>query len=533
MITIKQKIAVLILSGAIMLNGSLQSAFSQTLPSGYIHQKVTSTELPTALSFTPDGRPIVCSSVGGKGIALIVNNEGTTTPFLTIPKTFTNNEKGLLGLTFDPDFAANGYVYIYYTADLSANVDQSSTCQNTIARITAINYIADLSTLIPLLKLYVNPKFIIQPNHDGGALRFGPDGKLYVASGDLDLWCSNQCISGPNAGGCACGRTWISPTYSQDTSLYNGKILRINKDGSAPKDNPFYKEGSTDARNYLFALGVRNPYTMHFKKGTSQLWINDVGSSGINKREEINMIDVSNPSSKVGKNLGFNNGTSQPTDGTPPSTEGFFNANDDPAYKTFTQPIQVYLPSEGCAISGGTFYEPTTPSFDSQYVGKYFYMDFCQGWIKYMDADGKNINTFATGLAGGGQGFGSVSIEDAPDGNMYHLVRSSKAGVSGLYRIKGPIATGTDASLRENKYAFSIHPNPAKNVLNVHFNGLYSEQGVITVYDMMGKVQTTFAVLAKPGFNDENYDISQLPRGIYNVNFSTPNAKASKKLVVE
>lgn len=533
MITIKQKIAVLILSGAIMLYGSLQSAFSQTLPSGYIHEKVTSTELPTALSFTPDGRPVVCSSVGGKGIAVIVNSNGTTTPLFTIPKTYTNKEKGLVGLTFDPDFATNGYVYIYYTADLSSNGDQSGTCQNTIARITAKDYVADMASIKTLLKLYINPKFIIQPNHDGGTMRFGPDGKLYVASGDLDLYCSIRCISGPNAGGCNCGPVWISGTYGQDTTLFMGKILRINKDGSAPTDNPFYKVGSNNARNYIFTLGVRNPYTMHFRKGTSQLWINDVGSSGTNKKEEINMIDVSNPTSFIGKNLGFNNGTSDPTDGTPPSTEGSFDVNDDPAFKTFTAPVYSYDPSEGCAISGGTFYEPSTPSFDSKYVGKYFYMDFCQGWIKYMDADGKNINTFATGLAGGGQGFGSVSIEDAPDGYMYHLVRSSRAGVSGLYRIKGPIATGTDASIKENKYAFSIHPNPAKNILNIHFNGMYSEQGSITVYDMMGKVQTTFTILAKPGFNDENYDISQLPRGIYNVNFSTPNAKATKKLVVE
>ncbi len=515
----------------------IQSAFAQTLPSGYVHEKVTSTELPTALAFTPDGRVIVCSSVGGKGIAVIVNKDGSTTPFFTIPKTYTNKEKGLVGLAFDPDFSSNGYVYIYYTADLSANGDQNSTCQNTIARITAKDYVADNATLTPLLKLHINPKFIIQPNHDGGTLAFGPDGKLYAASGDMDLWCSNKCISGPNAGSCNCGPTWIQPTYSQDTALFTGKILRINKDGSAPTDNPFYKVGSTNARNYLFALGVRNPYTMHFKKGTSQLWINDVGSNGNNKKEEINMIDVSNPKSLVGKNLGFNNGTTETSDGTAPSTEGFFDVNDDPTFKTFTQPVQVYPASEGCAISGGTFYDSKTPTFESKYIGKYFYMDFCQGWIKYMDADGKNINTFATGLAGGGSGFGSICIEEAPDGNMYHLVRSKTAGVSGLYRIKGPVvAAGTDGSVSQNKYAFSIHPNPANNnnKLNYHFNAQYSETGKIQFVDLMGKVRKTVEIKFEQGFNDHMIDdISDLQKGVYMVNFSTPNAKATKKLVVE
>ena len=526
----------MIAASIFVLNCLVHKSFGQTFPSGYTHEKVTSTDLPTALAFTPDGRPVICSSFAGKGIASIVNKNGSISPLFTIPKTFTNLEKGLLGLAFDPDFATTGYVYIYYTVDLSTNGDQTSTCQNTIARITAKNYVGDVSTLTPLLKLHINPKFIIQPNHDGGSLRFGPDGKLYAASGDMDLWCSNKCISGPNAGNCGCGATWIPPTYPQDTALFNGKIIRINKDGSAPTDNPFYKAGSTNARNYIFTLGVRNPYTMHFKKGTSQLWINDVGSSGNNKREEINMIDVSNPKSLVGKNLGYNNGTTETPDGTAPSTEGFFNVNDDPTFQTFTQPVHVYEPSEGCAISGGTFYESSTPTFESKYMGKYFYMDFCQGWIKYMDADGKNINTFATGLAGGGSGFGSVSIEEGPDGNMYHLVRSKTAGVSGLYRIKGPLVAATEGSVAENKYAFSIHPNPANNnnKLNYHFNAQYSETGKIQFIDLMGKVKKTVEIKFEQGFNDHMIeDISDLPRGVYMVNFSTPNAKATKKLVVE
>ena len=533
--TNKLKLASLLGLASILYCSTLLETVAQVLPSGYTHEKVTSTELPTAIAFTPDGRAVVCSSVGGKGIAIIVNKDGSTTPFFTIPNTHTNNEKGLIGLAFDPDFTTNGYVYVFYTKDLSANGDQSANCQNTIARITAKNYVADMSTLTTLLKLFENPEFIKQPNHDGGALAFGPDGKLYIASGDLDFYGNVKCFYN-NAINCeATPGATFPPAHSQDTNLVIGKVLRINKDGSAPNDNPFYKAGDMGVRNYIFVLGLRNPYTMHFRKNTSQLWINDVGSSGANKREEINMINVSNPKSTTGKNLGYNNNVSNPANGTPPSTEGFFDANNT-KFKTYTQPVQVYNPADGCAISGGTFYESATPTFEPKYIGKYFYMDFCQGWIKYMDADGKNINTFATGLAGGGSGFGSVSIEDGPDGNMYHLVRSKSAGVSGLYRIKGPLVAATEGSVAENKYAFSIHPNPANNnhKLNYHFNAQYSETGKIQFLDLMGKVKKTVEIKFEQGFNDHMIeDISDLPRGVYMVNFSTPNAKATKKLVVE
>jgi glucose/arabinose dehydrogenase len=517
-------------------------ALAQTLPNGYVHQKVLSTELPTGLAFTPDGRPIVLTSVGGTGRALIINTDNSVDTLLVMTKVFTNAEKGLLGIAFDPNYASNGYIYVYATLDLSSGGTQNTNSQNSIVRFTAKNYKADLSTRKVLLGLHISPKFLLgQPNHDGGTIAFGSDGKLYVASGDLDIWCSVKCMpQGPNASGCNCGASWVAPTHTQDTSLFLGKILRINPDGTAPTDNPFYKAGSTDARNYIFALGVRNPYTMHFKKGTNQLWINDVGSSGGNKREEINMLDITNPSIK--RNLGYNNGTSNPGDGTPPSTEGSFDVNAHPAFKTFTAPVYSYAPSEGCAIAGGVFYEPTSASFESKYVGKYFYMDFCQGWIKYMDADGKNIQNFATGLAGNNKkpdgsfngGFGSVAIESGPDGYMYHLVRSTDNGVSGLYRIKGPLAVGVDKEIANNRYAFSVHPNPSlEGKINVHYNAAIEEQAVIEVFNQVGILKKSFNINGASGFNDYNLDMQDLERGVYVVKFSTANAKASQKLVIK
>ena len=218
---------------------------------------------------------------------------------------------------------------------------------------------------------------------------------------------------------------------------YHGKIIRINKDGSAPIDNPWYKVNGSEPSKRIYAKGVRNPFTMHVRKGTSDLYFNDVGSADGNnnykKWEEVNKCPFNLDT--LGKNFGFNQGTF-------PSAEGVVDVT-KPEFKGYANPLFAYLSSrngganisKGCAIVGGTFYEPSKPTFPAEYIGKYFFMDFCEGWINYMDEDGKNVKSFGTGFAGGGSGFGSFCLEENIDGNLYHLVRSQTAGVSGLYRI--------------------------------------------------------------------------------------------------
>ena len=173
-------------------------------------------------------------------------------------------------------------------------------------------------------------------NHNGGALHFGPDGKLYIAVGE-------------NANG----------ANSQTLSNLLGKLLRLNADGSIPSDNPFFNSASGQNRA-IWALGLRNPYTFAFQRGTNRMFINDVGQS---TWEEIN-------DGVAGSNYGW------------PTTEG---PTADPRFRS---PIFWYgrSPSTtgGCAITGGVFYNPPAVQFPASYVGRYFFADFCSGWIEYL-----------------------------------------------------------------------------------------------------------------------------------------------------
>src|SRR5205823_2838468 len=153
-------------------------------------------------------------------------------------------ERGLLGVTFDPNFASNNFVYVYYTVP-------GSPAHNRVSRFTANGDVALGGSELVLLNL---DNLSSATNHNGGAIHFGPDGKLYIAVGE-------------NANG----------NNSQTLANLLGKILRINSDGSTPTDNPFFN--TAGARKEIWALGLRNPFTFAFQPGTTRMIINDVCQS--------------------------------------------------------------------------------------------------------------------------------------------------------------------------------------------------------------------------------------------------------------
>lgn len=208
-------------------------------------------------------------------------------------------ERGLLGVAFDPHFALNQYIYLYYTVP-------GTPAHNRVVRFTANGDVVLAGSRVILLELN---SLSTATNHNGGALHFGPDDNLYIAVGD-------------NAKG----------SNSQNLSNLFGKILRVASDGTIPSDNPFVQ--STTARHEIWALGLRNPFTFAFRGTTNFMYINDVGES---TWEEIDL-------GQAGANYGW------------PATEG---PTTDPAYKS---PIYNYGHSDGCAITGGAFYLPSTPT---------------------------------------------------------------------------------------------------------------------------------------------------------------------------
>ena len=330
-------------------------ATGATVPAGFVDS--TFVQVPadaTAMQFAPDGRLFVCQQSG----KLRVVQDGTllSTPFLTLPVD-SIGERGLLGVAFDPDFERNQYVYVHYTAT-------TPTIHNRVSRFTANGNVAVAGSELVLLNL--DP--LTARNHNGGALHFGNDGKLYIAVGD-------------NA----------NPDNAQLLSNPFGKVLRINRDGSIPADNPFY-DRTSGIDKAIWARGLRNPFTMAFQRSTGRLLINDVGQQTY---EEINP-------GLAGANYGW------------PAAEG---PSSNPAY---VNPLYHYGHADGsCAVTGGTFYEPDVVAFPGWNVGKYFFADYCGGWIRRLNPDTGAITDFATGVAG------PVDLKVGPDGALYYLARNA------------------------------------------------------------------------------------------------------------
>ena len=355
---------------------------AQTFPSGFNRIRVgdagganPAIANPTVMAFAPDGRIFVGQQ--GGNLRVIKNNQLLTTPFVTLSVN-ASGERGLIGVALDPDFASNQFIYVYYTLN-------TSPARNRISRFTANGDVALAGSEVIILEL---DALSGATNHNGGALAFGTDGRLYVAVGD-------------NA----------NTTTPQNLDTYHGKMLRINKDGSAPADNPFNTGSPSAQRQRVWSYGLRNPYTFAVQPVTGRIFVNEVGQ---NAWEEIN------DASAGGRNFGW------------PSTEG------PTTNPSFTSPVYAYAHTgaqpTGCAITGGTFFNPEFTTYPTSYIGKYFFQDYCSGWIYYIDPTVSNPTPvlFASGVGGN-----SLSLTTGPDGNLYYLSRSNQA----LYRIVSTNAT--------------------------------------------------------------------------------------------
>jgi glucose/arabinose dehydrogenase len=348
--------------GSTALFGASPAA-AATLPSGFAETQIaTGLASPTAMAFSPDGRLFVAEQ-GGR-LRVIKNGTLLAAPFVTLSVN-SAGERGLLGIAFDPGFAFNQYVYLYYTT-------ATSPIHNRVSRFTANGDVVMPGSEVQILNLEA---LTSATNHNGGAIHFGPDNLLYVAVGD-------------NANG----------ANSQTLSNRLGKMLRLNANGTIPTTNPFYNT-ATGANRAIWALGLRNPFTFTFRQGTSRMFVNDVGQ---NAWEEIN-------DGIAGSNYGW------------PDTEG---PTTDPRFRA---PLHAYghgsTATTGCAITGGAFYSPSTQRFPADYANDYFFADFCSGWIRRYDPATGAATGFATGAAS------PVDLAVHGDGTLYYLTRGSGGSV--------------------------------------------------------------------------------------------------------
>ena len=341
-----------------------------TVMTGFAETQVASGLLtPTAMAFAPDGRLFVCQ----KGGQLLVIKDGVllATPFVSLPVD-SSGERGLIGVAFDPGFASNHFVYVHYTAT-------TPTIHNRVSRFTANGDVAVAGSEVAILDL---DPLSSANNHNGGAIHFGIDGKLYVAVGD-------------NANG------------MNSTVLTNlkGKMLRLNADGTIPTNNPFFNQ-ATGVNRTIWAIGLRNPFTFSIHSASGRMFINDVGEA---TWEEIN-------EGGAGENYGW------------PSTEG---ATNEPAFQT---PLYSYPHGTGdfvgCAITGGAFYIGIPQQYPATYTGDYFFADYCNGWINQLDESaGQTVTKFASGIVR------PVDVQVGPEGNLYYLALGSGSNTGVVYRI--------------------------------------------------------------------------------------------------
>jgi glucose/arabinose dehydrogenase len=347
-----------------------------TLPPDFAHSQIVGgLASPTAMEFAPDGRLFVAEQ---RGTLRVVKAGGTLATFLDISgRVDSAGERGLLGVAFDPDFSNNHFVYLYFTKRTTS----TTPAHNRVIRVTADGDRTVVGSEKLILRL---DNLSSATNHNGGALHFGEDGRLYVAVGDN--------ANGDNA---------------QSLGNLKGKLLRINKGGTIPPSNPFYDE-ATGRNRGIWALGLRNPFSFAIQPHTSKMFINDVGER---TWEEINR-------GAAGANYGW------------PGNEG---PESDSNYRN---PVFAYkhgnTATTGCAITGGAFYTPTTTQFPSGYAGDYFFADFCSGWIRKLDAATGDDSGFATGLSR------PVDLKVSKDGSLYYLSRGDGAGSVGMISYKGP-----------------------------------------------------------------------------------------------
>lgn len=363
---------------------------AQELPPGFILETVTEQlDLPTSMFFAKDGR-ILISEKSGK-IRVIEEGVLLAEPMLEI-ETQIVAERGLQNMVLHPDFDNNPYVYFYYI--------EPDKKYNQLARAEVVG-----NTVVPgSIEILFESDEMWAGWHNGGAMFEGPGGKLMLAQGD----------------GTSAGPKVLTSAL--------GKVLRFNWDGSIPDDNPLLDqtEGKYQA---IYAYGFRNPYTMSMSRKTGKIFVNDVGTESY---EEVNEV-------KPGQYYGWSY-FEGPIAGT-----GY-------QFDNYEDPIYYYDHDEGCAVVGSAFYEPDEYVFPEEYHDKYFFMDYCEGWIKYMDPETHEVKLFATGLQA------PSNLFTAPDGDMYilhvgfkRLSRLKYIGLGEPYIFEQPVdmivPAGADTSL--------------------------------------------------------------------------------------
>ncbi len=312
--------------GALLLLLAAAVSGGASLPAGFTETSWSGITNPTAMAFAPDGRLFVCQQ--GGALRVIKNGALLATPFLTLTVD-SNGERGLLGVAFDPNFLPNAVrLRLLHGADAR--------------RRTTASAASPPNGDVAGCRQRGHPSRAQQPDerHEPQRRRdpLRADGKLYVAVGENANSANSQIADEP-ARARSCAST---------------------ADGTIPTDNPFFTTADAANNRAIWALGLRNPFTFAFQPGTGP---------DVHQRRRARTP-----------------GRRSTTESPAPTTAGRRAKGDcsNPSY--VPDPFYTYNHiTVGCAITGGDFYNPDVPQFPASYVGKYFFADYCGGWIKTID----------------------------------------------------------------------------------------------------------------------------------------------------
>ena len=314
-----------------------------------------------ALTFLPDGRMLIAQKEGVIRQLQPGSSILDPTPYMRLPDVYSVGERGLFSLVLDPDFATNGYFYVYYS--------KNSNRRHRISRFTQNGTLGDVTTEFVV---WEDNETISGIGHIGGGMDIGPDGLIYLATGD------------ENEG-----------TQAQNLTRSGGKIIRVGRDGTVPATNPAF-DGPGPNVDSIWAWGLRNPLRAHWDFPSNRFFVGDVGNDLF---EEVHVAQSA-------ANLGW------------PLCEG------DCVDPRLYDPLHSYPHVAGGvdlggSVIGGFVYRGV--QFPAQYVGSYFYADFVRGSIKYLsfDAQGNVIGDleFDPTIAPAE----IVFLGEGPEGALYYI----------------------------------------------------------------------------------------------------------------
>ncbi len=372
-------------------------------PKGFRYEPLVTGDIPEPvyLQFSPDGRLWFTGRRGNIWAYDFKTKTHTEIAKLNVCWEPTPgreaNERGLHGIDFDPNYLKNGYIYVHYAPWAPTNATAWS---NRVSRFTVkspkqatglVEGSEKILLTIPSLRGF----------HQGGALQIHPkDGTIYVTAGDNNVSSDTE-------------KFWNDPNNPpQVLTALQGKVLRINRDGSIPKDNPFAKR--KDAHPAVYTYGHRNPYSLNIDRKTGTVYVGEVGYDRPSDWEEVNRL-------QPGGNYGWPRcmGTNFATFGT---TNDMACPLPDAIAPWIAYGHDIEGKNAGGNATSGPLYRPTggAGDFPADYHGGMFYADYVRKWIRFAKTDASGVVEKTEPFARGFQA-GILAMQEGPDGALYFV----------------------------------------------------------------------------------------------------------------